>query len=295
MLPFVEPRHRGLQRGAIHRRIGLADQPGQYPAYDLAGQAFDIGNDAIPIGSIDPAADRFVDEPLERCISFSELGCRCGDARRIDLGTDGCTQRPDAGAVMPEVRVAGIVDRIDPNDERRQFGAAPAEQWPDEKNSAEVTALADTRQTRQTRTPRQPHQQSLGLVVGVMRSGERSQAALATPVRQRCIANAPRRGLNARRSRDIDFKDPVWDVQRGTGASNQPRFGCGLGTKAVIDGRRFDPTGKCCRRKVQQRHAIGAARDCEADPTIAGQTDQIGSESFDEARGKLQLASHLWR
>ena len=90
------------------------------------------------------------------------------------------------------------------------------------------------------------------------------------PVVQQAVAGAPGGALNAAADRHQGLQDAVRNAAFPAEGRDKFRFGASGGAQAMIDGGGSDPVRTGLEREQQQRQAVRAAGNREAQPLIAG-------------------------
>ncbi len=121
---------------------------------------------------------------MERAVGFGEMRCALRDRRRVEpFGLRQSLAHADALELL--VFVARILHRGHPRSGANglELGMAPPEQRPEQRDArARRTGVSPhSRKSFHARTSAEAHQQRFGLVIEVMCSGERAEAALPRP------------------------------------------------------------------------------------------------------------------
>ena len=87
----------------------------------------------------------------------------------------------------------------------------------------------------------------------------------------------------------------VGDAEAGAQRGDLRRFGGGFGAEAVVDRRGADAVAERGVGEEQEREAVGAARDGEADAALdRSERGQIGGEARDRFGRRDHLPSRTW-
>jgi len=140
---------------------------------------------------------------------------------------------------------------------------------------------ADTSKTGKPAAPIEPHQQSLCLIICMMRCGKNGKTALIIPFCKRRIARPA--GIRLKISRFNRNGDcPVRDSYFPAQPADKSGFFGALRPQSVIYCRSFNAAGHCSIRKQQQGKAIWPARDSNAQLSFTcPKRRQTGAKPFD--------------
>ena len=223
--------------------------------------------------------------PLQSLPAFGDVRGARRQLRRIEpvgFGQPRAHRRP----LEIWVGVGRVDDGGDPGigDHGFELGFAPTEQRAQEHHAAafDPRGGAHAGQTRQPARPIEAHQQRFGLIIGMMRGGNRAEPQGLRPARQRRIAPGPRLRLQVpglRRERDRGEGNAMCRSQ----PLDQRNLARRLGPQAVINAADSNPARQRGLRKQHQREAVRPARNGQPERSgaviLRPQRRQIGSEA----------------
>ena len=136
---------------------------------------------AVVAVAFDPLVEQALGGPVERVVGLGQSGGAAGGGGGVEPAGLG-ELFADAGAVEAVVRVARVGDGVEAGGghDRRELGAAPAEQRAGDVEAADLRRGADPGEPRKAGAAGEAHRQGLDLVVGMV-GGEQPVGCLATP------------------------------------------------------------------------------------------------------------------
>ena len=220
--------------------------------------------------------------PFERGIGIGQIGGAERQCRHIE--PVGPSQRlAEPCAVEAVIGVGGVL-RGRQSSQREHFAEVrppPAQQRAEQRHpgARHHSPRPHSGKARHAAASVQSGQQSFGLIVGMVRGGERLQPFTLHPSGQRSVASSAGLGLHIARFNRYTQRC-VRNLKFTTDLADKGRFRRAFGAQAVIDCRSGNPSGEHRMGQQQQRQTIRPARNGQPQPPLTGpQRGQIGREA----------------
>lgn len=189
---------------------------------------------------------------------------------------------------MPGVAVAWVIDSLNSrlSDQRDQLGLPPTEQRTDQRYLFGKGATGAGAAKPPDASPSgQSHQQSFGLIIGMVRGGKGGQCSFLGPVCEKPVAHRPGLGLNVRRGglAPVRGQDAVGDPESLANPGNHFGFGAAVDTQAMVDTRRLHQGRPGRLGEQQEGKAVWPAGNGNANSLARRQQGvEIGGEAREE-------------